>query len=114
MWVIGDEAHARLSTYAGRLTELSQNLTHIAGAFERADLETLMGLQALGSSIQTLGGASLDNPLLRMFLGQMRPPNISAERWAMLPVEERLAILASLQAGLVFIIGDSTLRGGEL
>lgn len=73
-----------------------------------------MGLQALGLSIQALGGASLNNPLLRLFLGQMRPPNISAERWSMLPMEDRLAILGALQGTLVFTIGGSTVEGGEL
>jgi hypothetical protein len=112
--VIGYDARARLNAHANRLSELSQELAQLAEAFERVDMETLTDLQILGPSIQALGAASLANPLLGLFLGRMHPPNISAERWAMLPIEDRLAILASLQAGLVFIIGDSTLRGGEL
>jgi hypothetical protein len=111
---IGDEAHARLSTYASRLSELSQELARIAAAFERADLETLLGLQGLGLSIEAMSGASFENPLLRLFLGQMHPPNFSAERWAMLPMEDRLAVLGALQSSLVFIVGASTVEGAEL
>jgi hypothetical protein len=111
---VGTEARARFSAYADRLSELSQELKHIADAFERADIETQAGLEALGLRVQSLADASLNNPLLSLFLGQMRPPYISQERWAMMSVEERLEQLGSLEGFLVFLIGGSTAHGVEL
>jgi hypothetical protein len=112
--VIGYDARARLNVHANRLSELSQELAQLAEAFERADMEAVIGLKGLGLSVQALVEASLGNPLLGLFLGQIRPPNISAERWAMLPIEDRLAIFGSLQGSLAFIVGASTVEGVEL
>src|SRR4030067_3230115 len=96
VWAAGDEAHARLSRMAGDLTGLGQELIGIAEAFEAAEAESVLAMQALRLNAQAFMGAGLGSLLHSLY----RPPHISQELWNMLPVEDRIAILLGLGLAL--------------
>ena len=97
VWPSGDEAHARLSRLAGDLTDLGEELTRIAAAFEAADAESALAFQALALNAQLLVAAGRGSLLYSLY----RPPNISEELWNMLPVEDRIEILLGLDLAFV-------------